>query len=114
MNRWTNVPTTSMNSGELRLFSNYEEANHAKRHKDSDADGNFPWTHAEGVACFEAYGWAGGVALARGLQAAWEAPRKPCFPPAATVSPDEALTVMLTKWAALRGQGSKNEEVASV
>jgi hypothetical protein len=95
MNRWTNVRHESSTSGQSPVRE--------RPRKNDYLAGPFPWTGEQAVACFEAHGWAGGDALVRGLSAAWEDPRPPCFPPHEAIDASTAIDVMLERWATVRG-----------
>lgn len=93
--------------GQLRLFdeppvraprSRTNGADTARKRRDYP-DGPFPWTEAQGRACFEAHAWAGPDALVRALSVAWMEDRPACYPPASVVDADLAITVLLNTFA---------------
>lgn len=91
MNRWTNVRTSVTRKPTIT------------REKASDYPaGPYPWTEAQGRACFEAHAWAGGAALAMALVMAHREDRPPCWPPSHVVDTETAILVLLNKTARIK------------
>lgn len=93
MNRWTNV----------RKPQNGHKPPHKARTREADyLPGPFPWTEAQGRACFAAHAWAGGAALGMALMMASRTDRPPCWPPFDVVDEETALLVLLNTASRIR------------